>query len=86
MFLRSSVMCEPEWQNRIKIDASVQGGKPVINGTRVPVEVIVGALAGGLTIEDVCREYAITDEDVRAALAYATETLSQEIVRAIPSR
>ncbi len=45
------------------------GGKPVIKGTRVPVEVIVGGLAGDMTVEDVCREYRIRPEDVRAALA-----------------
>ena len=35
------------WEDRIAIDADVMGGKPVIKGTRVPVQVIVGALAGG---------------------------------------
>jgi len=79
-------MCNADWKDRINIDSSIQGGKPVIKGTRVPVEVIVGALAGGLSIEDVCREYVIVDEDVRAALGYATEVLSDEIVRALPSR
>ena len=79
-------MCNADWEDRINIDPSIQGGKPVIKGTRVPVEVIVGALAGGFSFEDVCREYVITDADVRAALSYATETLSQETVRAISTR
>ena len=58
-------------EDRIAIDAGVMGGKPVIKGTRVPVQMIVGALAGGDTIEDVCTGYKVTEEDVRAALTYA---------------
>ena len=58
----------------------------MIKGTRVPVQVIVGALAGRMTIKEVCREYRITAEDVQAALAYAAETLAKEKVHAIPRR
>jgi uncharacterized protein (DUF433 family) len=75
-----------DWEARIVIDAKVQGGRPVINGTRVPLEVIVGALAGGDTIEEVCESYNITVLDVRAALAYAAEMLHDERVFAIPGR
>ncbi len=71
------------WKKRIEINPDVIGGKPVIKGTRVPVEVIVGGLAGGMTIEEVCREYRIIEEDVRAALAYAAETLSEELLIAV---
>jgi uncharacterized protein (DUF433 family) len=45
--------------------------KPVIAETRVPVQVIVGSLAGGDNVEQVCEGYGVTEEDVRAALAYA---------------
>ncbi len=72
------------WQERIAIDPSVLGGKPVIKGTRVPVQVIVGSLAGGETVEGVCAGYGVTDDDVRAALAYATEMLGQERLHALP--
>lgn len=58
------------WKKRIEIKPDVMGGKPVIKGTRVPIEVIVGGLAGGMSIEEVCKEYRIKVEDVRAALAY----------------
>jgi uncharacterized protein (DUF433 family) len=75
-----------DWEARIVIDPKVQGGKPVIKGTRVPLEVIVGALAGGDTIEEVCESYNITALDVRAALAYAAEMLHEERVFAIPGR
>ena len=73
------------WKDHIAIDADVMGGKPVIKGTRVPVQVIVGALAGGDTIEDVCTGYEVTEEDVRAALSYAAGVLGQERLHALPS-
>ena len=72
-----------DWKKRIEINPDIIGGKPVIKGTRVPVEVIVGGLAGGMTIKDVCREYRLKEEDVRAALAYAAETLSEEHLIAV---
>ena len=71
-------------KTRIAIDPKVMGGKPVIKGTRVPVQVIVGALAGGMTIPETCEEYRVTPEDVQAALAYAAEALAEEKVHAIP--
>jgi uncharacterized protein (DUF433 family) len=40
------------WEKLIEINPRVKGGKPVIKGTRVPVEVIVGALAGGVSWEE----------------------------------
>jgi uncharacterized protein (DUF433 family) len=71
---------------RIVIDPKILGGKPVIQGTRVPVQVIVGALAGGMPVKDVCKEYRVTAEDVQAALAYAAEALAEEKVHALPRR
>ena len=66
---------------RITVDPKVRFGKPVIRGTRVPVEIVVGKLAGGMSVEEVAREYGITEEDVRAALQYAAYVLSTEEVR-----
>ncbi|MBI4042819.1 MAG: DUF433 domain-containing protein [Deltaproteobacteria bacterium] len=72
--------------SRIVINPKIMGGKPVIRGTRVPVQVVVGALAGGMTTEEVCKEYHVTNADVFAALAYAAETLAEEKVYAVPRR
>ena len=72
------------WQDRIAIDPEIMGGKPVIKGTRVPVQVVVGSLAGGSTVREVCEGYRVTEEDVRAALAYAAEALGQERLYALP--
>ena len=59
------------WQERIKVDAKVMGGKPVIQGTRVPVQAIVAALAGGDDVARVCDQFQVAEANVRAALAYA---------------
>lgn len=70
--------------NRIVIDPEVQHGKPVIKGTRVPVTRILGGLAGGMTKEEVVREYGVTEEDIRAALAYASELMEKEEYHPLP--
>lgn len=68
---------------RIVVDERVRFGKPVIRGTRVPVDVLVGKLASGITVEEVAVEYGVEREDVLAALAYAADTLAQEQLRAV---
>ena len=70
--------------SRIQIDTKIQHGKPVIKGTRVPVVRIIEGLAGGMQVKDVMREYCVTEEDVRAALAFAGELIQQEIYRPLP--
>jgi len=68
---------------RISVDEKVRFGKPVITGTRVPVDLILGKLAGGMTYEEVMSEYEITREDILAVLDYAAKTLSSEEIRAV---
>lgn len=58
---------------RIQINPLVCHGKPVIRGTRVLVSTILGALAGGDSIAEILEDYSnITEEDVRAALVFAS--------------
>ena len=45
-------------------DAKICHGKPVIGGTRMPVARVVGSLAGGMSFEEVQREYYLGIEDV----------------------
>lgn len=68
---------------RITIDEKIRFGKPVIKGTRLPVDLIIGKLAGGMTYEEVMTEYDLTKEDILAALDYAAKQLSNEEVKAI---
>ena len=56
---------------RIAIDPEIQGGRPVIKGTRVPMARIVGALSAGADFAELREDYGVLDEDIRAALAFA---------------
>ncbi len=63
--------------DRVVIDPDVMGGKPVIKGTRIPVELIVRMLAEGATEADILGEYSrLAPDDIRAALTYAAHILS----------
>ena len=63
---------------RVVIDDEIHRGKPVIRGTRVPVSRILGGLAGGMTKEEVVKEYELAPEDVDAALLYAADLIEGE--------
>jgi uncharacterized protein (DUF433 family) len=68
---------------RITADPSVMMGKPCIKGTRITVEVILRKLGGGHSIADVLDAYpSLSEEDVRAALAFAADYLQHETVLA----
>lgn len=69
---------------RIVVDPEIRFGKPVIKGTRVPVHTVVGKLAAGMLPDEVAREYDLTADDVKAALAYAAKVLEQQEIRALP--
>ncbi len=53
------------------MDPDVRFGRPCLAGTRVDVATVVGALAAGETVETVAEQYALSVEQVRAALSYA---------------
>jgi uncharacterized protein (DUF433 family) len=66
-------------EDRIEINPKVMLGKPVIRGTRVAVELILRKLAEGATDNDLLDAYPqLTKEDIRAAIAYAADTLAHE--------
>ena len=67
--------------SRIEINPEVMQGKPVIRGTRVPVELVLRKLAEGASAEDLLDAYPrLTRDDIRACLAYAADTISHESV------
>jgi uncharacterized protein (DUF433 family) len=68
---------------RITVDEKVRFGRPVIKGTRVAVDLILGKLAGGMTYDEVMAEYDLAREDILAALNYAAKALAEEKIRAI---
>ena len=62
-------------------DKDIHFGKPVIEGTRVPVSLVLGKLAAGMTYEEVMQEYAITREDVLSVLSYAQKLVERHARR-----
>jgi len=71
-------------KDRIEINPKIMGWKPVIRGTRVPVELILRRLAEGATDELLLDAYpTLTKEDIRAALAYAAGSIAHEEVHAV---
>ena len=72
-------MCSAPLLERIEINPKVMLGKPVIRGTRIPVELLIRKLSEGATEADLLDAYPrLTSEDIRAALAYAAESLAHE--------
>lgn len=69
------------WQDRIVIQPDLRHGEPCIRGTRIPVAVIVGSLADGMTQAEIQLAYPqLHADDIRAALAYAAEALRFEAI------
>ncbi len=70
--------------SRISLAPDVLVGKPVIRGTRLSVEFVIGLMADGWSEADILGNYpGVTHDDVIACLAYARDTLSSERVNAL---
>ncbi len=66
---------------RISIDPNVCFGKPCIRGTRIWVSLILDFLAEGMSVKKILEEYPhLTQEDIRAAIAYGAEMSRQRYV------
>ena len=76
--------------NRIEMSPKVMMGKPVIRGTRIPVELILRKLGEGATETDLLDAYPrLTKADIQAAIGYAADTVAHEetvLVGALPAR
>lgn len=65
----------------ISSDPKIMMGKPVISGTRIPVDLILEKLAAGETIEQILSEHTrLTAEGIRAAIAFAAEVLRADVI------
>jgi uncharacterized protein (DUF433 family) len=65
--------------DRIEVNPKIKLGKPVIRGPRIPVELILRKFGEGATEADLLDAYPdLTRDDVRAAMAYAADTLAHE--------
>ena len=73
----------------VKIVANVEilGGKPIIEGTRISVDHVLGLLANGMTYEEIIADYPdLTEESIRAVLGYAARALGNDIVIDVSSQ
>jgi uncharacterized protein (DUF433 family) len=67
--------------DRIVVDPAIMSGKPVVRGTRVPVELVLKHLAEALSVDAVIAAFPrLTPEDVRACIEYAEATIEGELV------
>ena len=72
-------MTERTLLKRIAVDSKIMLGKPVIKGTRLPIEIIIEKVAYGATIEDLQKDYPfLKADDIRAALLYAAKRIANE--------
>jgi uncharacterized protein (DUF433 family) len=74
------------WQERIMVSPDLHHGDPCIKGTRIPVAMIVGSLADGMTPDEIREAYPqLTAEDIQAALAYAADMMYQDVLLPLPA-
>ncbi len=67
--------------DRVEINPEIMFGKPVIKGTRIPVELILRKLSEGATEADLLDAYPrLTHQDIQAAIRYAADALAHEQV------
>jgi uncharacterized protein (DUF433 family) len=76
-----------DWSEHIHSDPEVLRGKPVVKGTRLAVEFLLGLLAAGWTHQEILESYpTLTPESLRAVFAFAAESLQDESLYALPLR
>ena len=70
---------------KIVVNRKIMVGKPVIKGTRIPVDAIVRRIADGMTLDEIIEDYPnLTKDDIKAALLYAAKTIRGEGI--VPSK
>ena len=69
-----------DWHKFVTVDPEVHHGEACIKGTRVPVSMIVGSVADGMSFDEIVDAYPqLKNESVQAALAYAADIVRQEV-------
>ena len=68
-----------DYSKRIVSDPEIMLGKPIINGTRITVELILRKIAEGMAFEDLIEAYPhLTKEDILAAFSYSADVIARE--------
>lgn len=74
-------------EDLIVSDPKIMMGKPVIAGTRITVEIILDKLAAGETVSQILASHPrLTEESIRAALAFASQALKADVVYPLPAK
>lgn len=77
-------MGEEALLKRITADPEIFGGKPIIRGMRISVELVLSLLAQGETVEAILADYAdLEPDDIRACLAYAHAVIARDSLDAV---
>ncbi|MGO9482319.1 MAG: DUF433 domain-containing protein [Candidatus Kryptoniota bacterium] len=80
-------MAEVDWRDYVHSDPDIMLGKPVVKGSRLSVEFILGLFAEGWSEGQVLENYpTLSSESLRAVFNFATECMREESVYAIPDR
>jgi uncharacterized protein (DUF433 family) len=73
-----------DFMARVFSHPELRGGEPCIKGTRIPISMIVASMAEGMSRREILDEYQqLQDEDITAALLYASDAVHQESVYAL---
>jgi uncharacterized protein (DUF433 family) len=74
------------WKNHIEVTPEIMYGKPVIRGTRIPVELILEKMSNGQQNKDIIKDFPdLKEEDLFACLSYATSLLKNEVIISLAS-
>jgi uncharacterized protein (DUF433 family) len=75
-----------KWDNNIETNPDILYGKPVIKGTRIPVDLLLEKMSSGQGFQDIKQSYPdLTDDDLYACLAYASSLIRNEITKPLAS-
>lgn len=72
-----------KYMKRIIMNSRVRYGKPIIEGTRITVEEVLGMLESGMTYEEIKKEYGLTKEDILAVIKHVASLIKGEEIRKI---
>ena len=68
---------------KIIINEKIRHGKPIIEGTRMTAEEVIGMLESGMTYEEIKEEYGLTKEDILAVIRYVSSLVKGEEIRTL---
>ena len=68
---------ERELAPGIVTNPEILGGRPILKGHRIAVSQLLGQLSGGMTVEEVREDYALTEAEMLAVLRYATQAVEE---------